>query len=159
MILLFGIKHGHKYYLDYKKNNKAAAEKMRIKKLVKTYNIYVSSTDILKYTNAVAVLNGFSKITLRDVNRKNPNWIFPGNNLKLIDNERIIVKKGNTMWGIAKIKLMKRHIEFYSIINTIKVNKIAINSNKGKILLSNAAKLAFSDRHFIDLKKLKGSKK
>jgi hypothetical protein len=58
--------------------------------------------DVLRVTNWIAGANGFRPIGANDVeNRRDPDWIFPGNVFRLPDGELRTVVTGNTLWSIA----------------------------------------------------------
>ena len=70
----------------------------------------ISDTEIFRYVNRIAGMNGYGNIpyTRRG---KNPDWIFPSNVILMPDGEKITIKKGDTLWFIAREKLtkVKRH--------------------------------------------------
>lgn len=134
------------YYQRYQERIRIERESRKIEKLIKRYNIHISDKDIYLYADEVAVRNGYERLDFKTLKKKNPDWIFPGNIFILLDKERIVVKKGDTLWGISHKKLMQISIEFYMIIDIIK-EKI----DKGTDItddLTKAKKLAFSEKHF-----------
>ncbi|MDY6933579.1 MAG: hypothetical protein SVZ03_05060 [Spirochaetota bacterium] len=134
------------YYQRYQERIRIERESRKIEKLIKRYNIHISDKDIYLYADEVAVRNGYERLDFKTLKKKNPDWIFPSNIFILLDKERIVVKKGDTLWGISHKKLMQISIEFYMIIDIIK-EKI----DKGTDItddLTKAKKLAFSEKHF-----------
>ncbi len=113
--------------------------------LITKYSIKVSNKDIYVFTNEIAELNGYSKIPYKEINLKNPDWIFPGNVFKLPSNGVIIVKEGDSIWAIAADILTKKHIEFYNLLEIILDNKkknVPVNNDIEKLKA-----LSFNDDH------------
>jgi len=151
---------GMRLYHDYRAREekmaverKVEAEKNRVETIKKTYNVHVSDYDVFLYANQVALKNGYAPIELKNLKKKNPNWIFPGNVFILMDGERITVVEGNTLWGISEKKLMQRHIDFYSLIEEVK--DMSANDPAADDKLKKAGSLAFSKSHFEILEKMK----
>lgn len=107
------------YYGRYQDARRAAAEQRRIDELIKKYGITVADRDIFLYANQVALRNGYSPIAYANLKAKNPNWIYPGNIFILLDGERVIVRLGDTLWGISHKRLMRSKIEFYTRLEAI----------------------------------------
>ena len=110
----------------------------------------ISYSDIFRYANSVAIKNGYAPIELEKLKDKNPHWIFPENIFILLDNKKIIVLKGDTLWGISKNKLIEMNYNFDKIIKE--------NANKkfSKEQLVELEKFVFSrslKRKFKTLKK------
>lgn len=121
--------------------------------IVERYNITVSNTDIFHYVNRIAELNGYSPIPQAHVNGKNPHWIYPGNIFMLPDNERFIVREGDSLWTIAELKLRKISIEFYKLSDEIR--RQAAEGNERPVgLFEKAAALSFNSSHEAELKTL-----
>lgn len=166
---------GYLYYMDYKENlrieeenRRLAEEKIRMleekrekarrkkedkKELIKKYDIHVTDRDIYFYANKVAGKNGYRSITFRALKKKNPNWIFPGNVFWMMDGEKIVVKKGDTLWALSEKKLMERNIEFYKIIDEIKEG--GLTTSEIKSALKKAREFAFNEKHYRMIESLK----
>ncbi len=137
--------------IENEKQEKEAAQKIQIEKeknerieLVEKYQIRVSDHDIYIYANKVARKNGYREIDYKDLKEKNPNWIFPGNIFYLIDGEKILVKKGDTLWDISDKKLMAIQVEFYKLID--KIEEVKSKAEKTD-MLNKAQGFAFSKKH------------
>lgn len=135
-------------------SEKILAEKEKTKKieLIEKYNIRVSDRDIYIYANKVAKKNGYREIEYKDLKGKNPNWIFPGNIFYLMDEEKILVKKGDTLWDISDKKLMAIQVEFYKLIDSIE--ETGAKAEK-LVLLNKAQNFAFSKKHFSKLEEIR----
>ena len=112
------------YYETYQETKRIEMETKRIERerkwreeLIKKYRIHVSDKDIYLYANSVALKNGYERLNFKTLKKKNPNWIYPGNVFVLLDGERVVVKKGDTLWGISDEKIMQISIEFYKTID------------------------------------------
>ncbi len=59
--------------------------------------------DVLRVTNWIAGANGFRPIGAKDIeNRRDPDWIFPGNIFRLPDDRAQTVVAGDTLWSISE---------------------------------------------------------
>ncbi len=158
---------GFNYYMEYRESIKAEKdrleketaqriqaekEKTERQELIEKYQIRVSDHDIYIYANKVAKKNGYREIDYKDLKEKNPNWIFPGNIFYLMDNEKILVKKGDTLWDISDKKLMAIQVEFYKLVD--KINAAKSKAEKTE-LLNKAQSLAFSNKHFTKIDEIK----
>lgn len=116
-----------------------------IEYLTKKYSIHVSDTDIFFYANDVAVKNGYSRIDIKSLKEKNPHWIYPGNRFILLDGEVVIVKPGDTLWGISERKLFTLNIVFYTLIDELekKIDKGIIDDH----LAQKAMNAAIHNKH------------
>jgi len=166
LVSLLSVK-GVNYYMEYResikaekeKQEKEAAQKILAEKeknerreLIEKYQIHVSDHDIYIYANKVAKKNGYREIDYKVLKEKNPNWIFPGNIFYLIDEEKILVKKGDTLWDISDKKLMAIQVEFYKLID----KSYSAKSNAEKMeLLNKAQNIAFSKKHFDKIEEIK----
>ncbi|MEX2444991.1 MAG: hypothetical protein WD492_15425 [Alkalispirochaeta sp.] len=63
--------------------------------------IIVTETDILRMVNRIAELNDYAPIGSMAPDARDPNWIFPGNQLKLPNQELYEIRRGDTMWAIS----------------------------------------------------------
>jgi len=118
-LLLFASYLAYDYYGRYRIAQRDAAEKRRIEDLIKKYGIAVADRDIYLYANEVAVRNGYSPIAYATLKARNPNWIYPGNVFILLDGEKVIVKEGDTLWGISHNRLLRAKIDFYTRMEAI----------------------------------------
>ena len=112
------------------------------KELLLKYKVKISDYDIYNYSNDVAVKNGYAKISYTGLKDKNPHWIFPGNVFIMLDGEKVVVQKGDTLWDLAHAKLEKMNADFYNIVDQIektdKADKTRINT-----LISEAEKFSY----------------
>ena len=99
--------------------------------------IKITILDVYRLTNRIAKTNGYR--TLDNLNElgKDPNWIYPGNKLKLPDNSVYTVIKGDTIWYIAK-RFIKKELDkdwklYQQIKKKIQVNNINIETKKNII--------------------------
>ncbi|HKK49151.1 MAG TPA: LysM peptidoglycan-binding domain-containing protein, partial [Alkalispirochaeta sp.] len=63
--------------------------------------ITVTVTDILRMVNRIAELNEYAPIGSLAPDARDPDWIFPGNQLELPDQALYEIRRGDTMWAIA----------------------------------------------------------
>ncbi len=125
------------------------------KELLKKAGVAISNYDIYNYANDVAEKNGYTKISYQGFKDKNPHWIFPGNLFVMLDGEKVVVQKGDTLWDLSKAKLEKMNADFYKIIEEI--NSIP-ETEKSRIetLVKKADSYAYIDQQkkiISDLKK------
>ena len=90
------------------------------KRITAAYSVKVDELDIFRYANEIAVKNGYSSIPLKSLNKKNPNWIYPGNILTLPDGEKLTIQPGDSIWKIARDKIMRRYTEFFKAYDLLK---------------------------------------
>jgi len=50
---------------------------------------------------------------------KNPHWIYPSNVFIMLDGEKVVVQKGDTLWDLAHAKLEKMNAEFYKVTDQL----------------------------------------
>ncbi len=136
---------GVRSWNNHRVERQRAAEKKARDELIKKYNIRVREVDIFHYVNRVAVLNGFSPIAFRDLRKKNPHWIYPGNVFTMPDGEKITVVEGDTLWDISHHKLMGIHLDFYKTLDDVK--KELAGGGKPAEGMIRLEKLAFTDEH------------
>jgi len=89
------------------------------KELLKKHNVRISDYDIFHYANDVAIKNGYSGLTLSGLKMKNPHWIYPSNIFIMLDGEKVVVQKGDTLWDLAHAKLEKMNADFYNIMDRL----------------------------------------
>jgi hypothetical protein len=117
-------------YLQYKEQQtriaKIKAEEAERRRLTAEYNIEVREYDVYIYANETAIKNGYAPITLADYkNRRNPNWIYPGNVFVLLDNTKVTVIEGDTLWNLAKDKIIKKHLAFFKVYDKVRADHTA----------------------------------
>ncbi|HSV95396.1 MAG TPA: hypothetical protein VLM75_00530 [Spirochaetota bacterium] len=114
------IYHEHqKAAVEEKRANKEAEEKRLRGELIKKYGIHVSEHDVFVYVNRVAVRNGYAPIPYASLKNRNPNWIYPGNVFVMLDGERVVVKEGDTLWGMSYTRLLDSGIAFHQTMEEI----------------------------------------
>lgn len=113
------------------------------KELLKLHNVKITDYDIFMYANDVAIKNGYSSLTLSGLKEKNPHWIYPSNIFIMLDGEKVVVQKGDTLWDLAHAKLEKMNAEFYKI--TDQLDKVdSKDTGKIKAILSEAEKYIYT---------------
>jgi hypothetical protein len=103
----------------------------------------ISDGDIYRYANRVALRNGYRELSAINANLKNPDWIYPSNTFIMLDETRITVVPGDTLWNISKKKLIEMDLNFY---NTVKEIKKASGAEK-EYLLKKIRVFSFSGKH------------
>ncbi|MFW6366710.1 MAG: LysM peptidoglycan-binding domain-containing protein, partial [Spirochaetota bacterium] len=114
--------------------------------IIEQYNIQVSDTEVFTYVNQIASMNGYHPITLTEVNGRNPHWIYPGNVFELPDGEKFVVRKGDSLWTIAELKLTRLAIEFYTAVRKIEQAAVKGDSRPDE-LFQYAQDKAYNDNH------------
>ena len=66
-----------------------------------TDEVVISLADIHLAANEIAVLNGYKDLDFRVYTGADPDWIYPGNLLKLPGGENYTVRRGDTIWFLA----------------------------------------------------------
>jgi len=112
------------------------------KDLLLKHKVKISESDIYKYSNDVAVKNGYSKLSYSGLKNKNPHWIFPANIFIMLDGEKVVVQKGDTLWDLARAKLEKMNADFYKIIDEIEKTDTT-DKNKINTLITEAEKYSY----------------
>ncbi|MCX8124303.1 MAG: hypothetical protein N3F66_09080 [Spirochaetes bacterium] len=140
--LLYG---GFQAFTAYQAKQERERQARYSEYLTKKYNIHISDRDIFFYANDVALKNGYSRIDIKSLKEKNPHWIYPGNRFILLDGEIIIVKPGDTLWGISERKLLSLNIAFYTLIDELekKIDKGIRDDN----LAQKAMNAAITNKH------------
>jgi hypothetical protein len=83
--------------------------------------ITITDYDIWVYVNKVALINGYKPLTYKKPKKwENPDWIYPGMKLKLVDDTVITVRPGDNMWNISKRKLIEDYIKKNFAVVTVK---------------------------------------
>ncbi|MEN2998044.1 MAG: hypothetical protein ABDH28_03290 [Brevinematia bacterium] len=78
----------------------------------KELGITITDYDIWVYVNKVAVINGYKPLTYRNPQKwEDPDWVYPGNKLKLLDDSVVVVREGDNMWNISKRKIIEDYIK------------------------------------------------
>jgi len=119
-------------------------------KIPVNFKSVITDTDIYRYANRVAVRNGYNEIAVGTMQGKDPHWIFPSNVFLLLDGEQIIVVQGDTLWDIARRKLMETDILFYQTVTAMRKAR----GNERDELQKKAEGYAFSQKHRIILQDL-----
>jgi len=104
----------------------------------KNYKFSMTIIDHIKLVNEVAVKNGYHKMAPNylkaNLKGKDPDWIYPGNNFKMPNDETIHVIAGNTLWGICEKYLIneinQHEIKIRSLIEKTKKQEIIISQAK-----------------------------
>jgi len=121
------------------------------KELLKLHNVKITDYDIFLYANDVAIKNGYSGLTMSGLKDKNPHWIYPTNVFIMLDGEKVVVQKGDTLWDLAHAKLEKMNAEFYKITDQLEKTDPG-DTGKIKKILSDAEKYLYTvqQKKFID---------
>jgi len=83
--------------------------------------ITITDYDIWVYVNKVALINGYKPLTYKKPKKwEDPDWIYPGMKLKLVDGTVITVRPGDNMWNISKRKLIEDYIKKNFAVVTVK---------------------------------------
>ena len=83
--------------------------------------ITITDYDIWVYVNKVALINGYKPLTYKKPKKwEDPDWIYPGMKLKLVDDTVITVRPGDNMWNISKRKLIEDYIKKNFAVVTVK---------------------------------------
>ncbi|HPP50612.1 MAG TPA: LysM peptidoglycan-binding domain-containing protein, partial [Spirochaetota bacterium] len=128
ILIMVGSYHA---FILYQEKQERERQARYIEYLSKKYAIHISDRDIFFYANDVAVKNGYSRIDIKSLKEKNPHWIYPGNRFILLDGEVVIVKPGDTLWGISERKLLSLNITFYTLLDELekKIDKGIIDEH------------------------------
>lgn len=150
---------GSKGYTSYKADKKIKAEKIETerrvaekKRIVATYSVTVSEYDIYKYANEIAVKNGYAPIEAKNLQKRNPHWIYPGNEFILPDGIKVTVKDRDTLWDIARDRLEQKYVEFFKLYEALKKD-ISAGKKADALLMQKAHNAASKEEH---LKLLRG---
>ncbi len=117
------------------------------KQLLQKHKVKINESDIYRYSNDVAVKNGYEKISYEGLKSKNPHWIYPDNIFIMLDGEKVTVQKGDTLWDLCRAKLEKMNADFYKIIDEIEKTNIS-EKNKISGLLAEAEKFSYIKQQF-----------
>jgi hypothetical protein len=77
------------------------ADKERIQTLISGSPVEITVLDIYNLVNIVATASGFRRLDEAPNNRRDPNWIFPGDALALPEGKGHSVVKGDTIWWVS----------------------------------------------------------
>ena len=81
-------------------------------KIQNELGITITDYDIWVYVNKVALINGYKPLTYKKPKKwEDPDWIYPGMKLKLVDDTVITVRPRDNMWNISKRKLIEDYIK------------------------------------------------
>jgi hypothetical protein len=90
-------------------------------KIQNELGITITDYDIWVYVNKVALINGYKPLTYKKPKKwEDPDWIYPGMKLKLVDYTVITVRPGDNMWNISKRKLIEDYIKKNFAVVTVK---------------------------------------
>lgn len=103
----------------------------------------ITNNDIYRYVNLVAVKNGYRQLSEAEMRSKNPNRIFPKETFAMLDDQMITIVKGDTLWDLAKRKLIELDAVFYELMQQI---ENASGTEKTR-LTAKAKGLAFTRNH------------
>ncbi|GEM_PF-714301 len=145
LVLAISLKGGIEYYHLYREQALREASEKRRGELISRYDIRVTDRDIFTYANDVAVKNGYQRIMSKRFRGKNPHWIFPGITITMLDGEERTVVQGDTLWEIAKEKVMGIHLAFYEIVSRIEKRRKAGEDVTGD--LERLRALAYTEKH------------
>lgn len=126
-------------------------QKERYEKLPLKFKSKISNSDIYRYANMVAVRNGYAELNEKAIKTRNPHWIYPENVFLLLDGQRITVSRGDTLWAIAKRKLIEMDILFHQSIQAAE----KASPRECKKHLEDARRCSFSEKHTQILEGLK----
>ncbi len=83
--------------------------------------ITITDYDIWVYVNKVAIINGYKPLNYKKPKKwEDPDWIYPGMKLRLVDDTITIVRPGDNMWNISKRKLIEDYIRKNFAVVTVK---------------------------------------
>ncbi len=119
------------------------------RELGKKYNIRVRDHDVLNYVNKVAVKNGYHKIAATKDKEKNPDWIYPENVFTMLDDQKVTVSKGDTLWNLCKNKIIEATIKFNADMKKAETADI----EKKRLFLKRAKGNAHTDEQAAQIKK------
>ncbi|MFN4244604.1 MAG: hypothetical protein ACK4F9_00445 [Brevinematia bacterium] len=81
-------------------------------KIQNELGITITDYDIWVYVNKVAVINGYKPLTYKKPKKwEDPDWVYPGNKLKMLDDSIVVVRKNDNMWNISKRKIIEDYIK------------------------------------------------
>lgn len=90
-------------------------------KIQNELGITITDYDIWVYVNKVALINGYKPLTYKKPKKwEDPDWIYPGMKLKLVDDTVITVRPRDNMWNISKRKLIEDYIKKNFAVVTVK---------------------------------------
>ena len=113
-------------------------------------NILIKDHDIFEYANRVAVKNGYHRIATTKLRERNPDWIYPENVFIMLDGQRVVVSRGDTLWNLSKNKLIESTIKFDEIMKQVNA---ADMQNKTR-LINEARRHAYTSDQFEALRKV-----
>ncbi|HOF00672.1 MAG TPA: LysM peptidoglycan-binding domain-containing protein [Spirochaetota bacterium] len=122
------------------------------------YRFFMTIIDNINLTNAIAQKNGYEKMTppmlKKNLTGKDPDWIYPGNLLKMPDNSEITVKKGDNIWSICEKYLLNQinehEVEIRDIILKVKKDYYTIDEAKNKLSAIKAESYSIMIKEFIN---------
>ena len=122
----------------------------RYRQLGKQMNIKISDRDIYQYANQVALKNGYNRIAPSKIRERNPDWIFPENIFVMLDSQRVVVSRGDTLWNLARNKLIESTVAF----NDIMQRAAAAGPDEKRRLMQEARRHAYTKEQLDALRKM-----
>lgn len=124
----------------------------QFRELGRQKNIIVSDRDIYRYANEVALRNGYRPIARYPLREKNPDWIYPENVFIMLDGQKVVVSRGDTLWNLARNKLIGIALEYNELME--RASRAA--GPERRKLLDRAKKVAFTDEQRRNVEALLG---
>jgi hypothetical protein len=152
-----------KIHSSYKTEQIRKAEKIEVerkaaekKRIIQTYSVNVTEYDIYQYANETALKNGYAPLIEKNLKKRNPHWIYPGNVFVLPDDTRITVKDRDTLWDIARERLEQKYVDFFRLYEVLK-KEVSAGKKPDRKKLDEAYGHASKDEHRKLLKNLESN--
>lgn len=152
VLLMIGADHFAKRARETAVQSRSIDERFR--PLAKQHGIIIRDADILRYANRVAVKNGYHPIAATKLKDKNPDWIYPDNIFIMLDGQRVIVSKGDTLWNLSRNKLIEATLAIDAILEALP----RAHGAERQRLIEKASRLAYTDTQKERLKAFIGEK-
>lgn len=122
------------------------------------FKFFMTMLDLLNLTNLVAEKNGYHKIVYdfekTYVKGKDPDWIYPGNNLTMPDSSKTTVVDGDVMWNLCEKFLInqinKNELEIQDVIDRRRTKELSFEDSKTELLKIKNESYSEMLRDFID---------
>lgn len=125
---------------EFLKNNREKFDEQKVKPKQKSYyyKFYMTLRDIVHLTNKIAIANGYHRMLFslerNYVKGRDPDWIYPGNVLRMPDGKWVVVQSGDTMWRLCESFLIEQvnghEVEIRELIEKTKRKEIKIGEAK-----------------------------